>query len=214
MGLRAAHFSFPIAWARLSLDSTDYAHHASSRMSVASGRLPITRVEYEARVSRGELEDARVELLDGRIVSMSPIGGRHRYSVRRLARILVVALGDRANVEIQSSFAASDASEPEPDVLVVPPGDYLDAPPSRAWLVVEVADTSLTRDRAKARLYARAGVPEYWIVNLVEGVIEVHEGPGAEGYAHTSRHGREHTLRLIAFPDVEVQAGLVLPPAR
>jgi len=108
-------------------------------------------------VHRGALEDAHVELLYGRVVSMSPIGGPHRYIVRRLARILNGALGDRANVEVQASFAASDESEPEPDILVVPPGDYLEAAPAKAWLIVEVADSSLARDRIKAALHAAAG---------------------------------------------------------
>jgi Uma2 family endonuclease len=177
-----------------------------------AGLVPITRVEYERLARRGALEDARVELLYGRIVSKSPIGGAHRYSVRHLARILVVALTDRANVEVQSSFAAPDESEPEPDLLVVPPGDYLDAPPSRAWLIVEVADSSLTRDRAKARLYAAAGVTEYWIVNLPEAVVDVHREPRAEGYASVERRGRGDVVRLVSFADIEVRLAEVLPP--
>jgi Uma2 family endonuclease len=132
----------------------------------------LTRTEYEGLVRRGVLEEAHVELLYGRVVTMSPIGGPHRCSVRHLARILTEALGVRANVEVQASFAAPDESEPEPDVLVAPPGDYLDEPPSQAWLIVEVADGSLAPDRAKASLYAAANVTEYSIVNICEGAIE------------------------------------------
>jgi Uma2 family endonuclease len=174
---------------------------------------PITRGEYEQLVRRGALEEARVELLYGHIVSMSPIGGPHRYSVRHLARILTIALADRANVEVQSSFAAPDESEPEPDLLVAPLGDYLNAPPSTAWLVVEVADSSLARDRAKARLYAAASVTEYWIVNLIDKLVEVHREPTAGGYAHVTSYRRGGRLHLVTFEDVVVAVSDILPPA-
>jgi Uma2 family endonuclease len=175
-------------------------------------KVPITRSEYEELVRRGALEDARVELLYGRIVSMSPIGGPHRYSVWRLARILMVALADRARVEVQSSFAAPDESEPEPDLLVAPLGDYLEAPPNKAWLVVEVADSSLARDRAKAGLYATAGVTEYWIINLIDKLVEVHREPSAGGYASVTAYRRGGLLRMVSFEDVEVPVADILPP--
>jgi Uma2 family endonuclease len=115
---------------------------------------------------------------------------------------------------VQAPFAAPDESEPEPDVAVVAPGTYLDGHPRGAFLIVEVAETSLARDRLKARLYAAAGVAEYWIVNLSEQVLEVHRQPGAEGYAAVSRHGRGEKLRLAAFEDVALGVDEVLPPAR
>jgi Uma2 family endonuclease len=183
-------------------------------VALDSSRTPLTRAEYEALVGRGVFEDAHVELLYGRIVNMSPIGGAHRYSVSRLAKILLLALGDRARVDVQSSFAAPNESEPEPDLLVVPPGDYLDAPASEAWLIVEVADSSLARDREKAKLYAAASVAEYWIVNLADGLIEVHRAPAAGGYTNVTKHGRGDFLRLVQFADVEVRVTDVLPPSR
>lgn len=196
----------------MGVDVVSAPEHASHGMAVAY-QPPITRTEYEELVRRGAFEDARVELLHGRIVSMSPIRGPHRYSVARLARILMESLpAELARIDVQSSFAAPDESEPEPDVLVLPPGDYLDAPPREAWLVVEVADSSLARDRAKARLYGAAGVPEYWIVNLVDWVVEVHRGPRADGYGSVSQHGRGDVLRLVSFGDVEVRVVDVLPP--
>jgi Uma2 family endonuclease len=190
-------------------------HRALGGMAVAyePHRVPITRIEYEELVRRGAFEDARVELLYGRIASMSPIRGPHRYSVARLARILRKALTEeRARIDVQSSFAAPDESEPEPDVLVVPPGDYLDAPPRQAWLLVEVADSSLARDRAKARLYGAAGVPEYWIINLIDWVVEVHREPRVDGYESITRHLPGDVLRLVSFEDVEVPVADVLPP--
>jgi Uma2 family endonuclease len=181
------------------------AHHQSSGM--------MTRAEYETLVRRGVLDEARVELLYGRLVSMSPIGGPHVYCVRHLAQILVTALLDRANVDVQAPFAAPDESEPQPDVMVAPLGDYLDAPPSTALLIVEVAESSLARDRAKSRLYATAGVADFWIVNLPEGVIEVHREPRAGSYGVVTRHGRGDTLWLVSFPEVQVHVSDVLPPA-
>jgi Uma2 family endonuclease len=118
--------------------------------------------------------------------------------------LLVRALGDRANIHVQAPFAAPGESEPEPDIAVVPPGDYLDEHPRTAWLIVEVAESSVVRDRAKARLYAAAGVTEYWIVNLTEGVVEVHRDPHTDGYAGIVRCDREQVLTVPGFPDVSV----------
>jgi Uma2 family endonuclease len=96
----------------------------------------------------------------------------------------------------------------------VPPGEYLDDHPTTAWLVVEVADSSVAHDRAKARLYAAAGVTEYWIVNLPEEVFEVHAMPGPQGYARLTRHARGETLRLPGLADVLVPVADILPPAK
>jgi Uma2 family endonuclease len=177
-------------------------------------RGPMTRAEYEALVRRGALEDAQVELLYGRLVSMSPQGESHTYSVSQLMTLLVRALGDRARVRVQAPFSAPDESEPEPDVAVVAPGNYLDGHPRGAFLIVEVAETSIARDRGKARLYAAAGVTEYWIVNLPEQLLEVHKLPGAEGYAAVSRHARGEKLPLEAFEDIALNVDDVLPPVR
>jgi Uma2 family endonuclease len=146
---------------------------------------------------------------------MSPQGDPHRIAVRRLARVFIRGLGDRGAVDVQASYAASDMSKPEPDLVVLPPGDDLDAPPQRAWLVVEVADSSLARDRGvKARVYAAAGIPEYWIVNLVADVIEVHRQPGPEAYATVTHHERGEVLMVPGFEDIAVRVEDVLPPRR
>jgi Uma2 family endonuclease len=181
-------------------------------MTVALERPPLTRVEYEALVRRGVLDTAHVELLYGRIVSMSPEGEPHSYSVSQLLTLLVRALDDQARVRVQAPFAAPDESEPEPDVAVVAPGDYLDGHPQTAHLIVEVAESSLARDRSKARLYAGAGVTEYWIVNLSDALLEVHREPHAEGYAHVTHHRRGDVLHLASFPAVALRVTDVLPP--
>lgn len=185
-------------------------------MAVAldSRPTPISRREYDELVRRGALEDARVELLHGRIVSMSPQGELHVSSVTRLVKMLIRALGDRAEVRVQAPFIAPDESEPEPDVAVVPPGAYLDTHPQSALLIVEVSDTSLARDRAKASLYAAAGVSEYWIVNIADDVVEVHREPVVAGYAAVTRHRGDDVVRLVGFGDVELRVADLLPPAR
>ena len=93
-------------------------------------------------VALGLFEDERVELIDGVVLCMSPEGAPHGATIQRLNQILVLALYPRAAVRVQSSFAASDGSEPEPDVAVVRAGDYDDAHPSKADLIIEVADDS------------------------------------------------------------------------
>jgi Uma2 family endonuclease len=108
-------------------------------------------------------EHERVELIRGMVLTMSPIGPAHADPIDVLTRRLVLAMGDRAVVRVQQPFAASDDSEPEPDLALVPPGRYAADHPRQARLVIEVAQSSLTYDReTKAPLYAESGVPEYW----------------------------------------------------
>jgi Uma2 family endonuclease len=179
---------------------------------VATERVrPLRRVEYDWMVGQGFFSDERVELLDGFIVEMSPQGARHVGPVRRLTHLLIKALGDRAYVRIQMPFAASDVSEPEPDVAVVPPGDEDSAHPSSALLTIEVADSSLKKDQLiKTRIYASAGVPEYWVVNVANDTIEIRTAPieGAYGHLRIARAGE--SIPLQAFPDVEIAVSDVL----
>jgi Uma2 family endonuclease len=184
-----------------------------ARPRTAGPDRALTRAEYEQLVHRGVFDDASVELLRGRVVNMSPQGDRHRIAVRRLARLFIRGLGDRAAVDVQASYAASDTSKPEPDVAVLPPGDDVASSARLAWLVVEVAETSLARDRGvKARLYAAAGIREYWIVNLIDDVIEVYREPGPDGYARSTRHSPGDSLPVAGFTDVVVRVEDVLPP--
>jgi Uma2 family endonuclease len=149
--------------------------------------------------------------LHGVVVAMTPSKPPHAFSIQKLNLFLVTALGDRAGVRIQLPLALTDDSEPEPDIAVVPPGDYGEAHPGAALLVIEVADSSLRKDRhIKAPLYASAGVPEYWLVNLVDGVVEVHEEPAEGTYRRVTRHARGETLRLESFPDVELRVADIL----
>jgi len=174
-----------------------------SRIAPDSVR-PLSRAEYERLVALGWFEDERVELLKGILVEMSPQGPRHVAIIRRLTRLLVLAVGDRAEVQVQGPLALLDDSEPEPDLALVPPG-YEDELPPRAHLVIEVADSSLPKDRGiKAEIYAEAGIPEYWIVNVAERVVEVHRElqGGAYRACFVRRSGEEITV--TALPDIRI----------
>ncbi|HEY3355853.1 MAG TPA: Uma2 family endonuclease [Polyangia bacterium] len=173
---------------------------------------PLERAWYDRRVELGAFQDERLELLEGRIIMMSPQGTAHARAVRRLTMRLAPALAGRAEVLVQLPLAVSDLSEPEPDLCVVPPGEYLEDHPCQAWLVVEVADSSLDLDRLKARLYAAAGVPEYWIVNLRERVVEVHREPRDTAYATVTRRDDREILTLLEFADVTVPVADLVPP--
>ena len=165
-----------------------------------------TRVEYERMGTAGLFEDERVELIRGVIIQMNARGPTHDGVIARLNKLLVPALGDRATVRIQSAFAASRDSQPEPDVAVVPVrADDLEAHPTEAFLIIEVADSSLLYDRStKAELYAESGVPEYWIVDLVHGLVEVHTEIVDGRYTRLTPHRPGDTIQPRAFEDLSV----------
>ena len=186
--------------------------------SAGASGAQITSDRYYELVERGLIEpDDRVELLEGVIVSMAPQDPIHAYTISTLQEALGRAFGERAVVRTQLPLLLSPTSMPEPDVAVVAgrPVDYLSRHPTTALLVVEVAASSLAQDRlTKAPIYAAAGVPEYWIVNLREGCVEVRRAPVAaeRRYAETSRAERGERLTLVAFPDVTVPVDAILPP--
>lgn len=159
----------------------------TATLRFGDARRPLLRSEYGRLIAAGAFADERLELLDGVLVRMSPQRAAHAAAVEVLARLFQQALPDTsvARVRVQLPFALSKTSEPEPDVAIVVPGNYRQDHPATALLLVEVADTSLERDRQKAQLYAEAGVPEYWIVNVTDELIEVQTNPSAKGYGVT-----------------------------
>jgi Uma2 family endonuclease len=161
---------------------------------------PLKRIEFERLVSEGLFDDERIELLGGVIVEMSPQDTRHSAIIERLSRVLMAAVGADASVRTQLPFAASEFSLPEPDLAVVPRVDYDEAHPDRAYLVVEVANSSLRKDRSiKSELYARAGVPEYWVVNIGEREVEVRTLPRDGAYTTVTIARPGDTLHLAAL---------------
>jgi Uma2 family endonuclease len=174
---------------------------------------PLKRVEYERLAAEGFFEDEKVELLFGVVVPMTPIDPTHSASTTRLHNTLVRAVGDRAMVRAQQPLAASDISEPEPDVAVVPHGNDWVEHPQRAFLIVEVARTSIRRDKgAKSLLYGLAEVDEYWIVNLVDEVVEVYRDRHDGEWRQRTTHQRGATIAMLAFPDVQIAVSEILPP--
>jgi Uma2 family endonuclease len=140
------------------------------------------RAEYDRLVELGMFIGERLELLDGLLVVGEPQGSSHAATVVHIGQVLTSTFGAGWHARLQAPLALDDDSEPEPDVAIVVGAarDYFAAHPSTAALVVEVAESSLRLARRfKAELYARAGLPEYWIVNLVDRTIEVHREPGA-----------------------------------
>jgi Uma2 family endonuclease len=150
-------------------------------VSTASAPRRWKRVEYEQLIDRGIFQPGeRLELIGGQLLIREPQGGAHALGIELVAEALREAFGSAARVRVQLPIALDEESEPEPDVSVVggPLEDADPALPSRALLIVEVSDSSLTLDRTeKASLYARAGIADYWILNLVERVLEVHREP-------------------------------------
>lgn len=174
---------------------------------------PLKRVEYDRLAAEGYFDDERVELLFGVVVPMSPTDPAHNESVYVVRRTLERALGRRARVRDQSSFAASEISEPEPDLAIVRERDYWDEHPAHAFLVVEVARSSLRKDRGpKALVFGLADVEEYWIVNHIDEVLEVYREPHDGEWRRKTTHARGETVAMAAFPDVEVAVADILPP--
>jgi Uma2 family endonuclease len=167
---------------------------------------PLKRSEYDRLVAMGAFEDERVELLYGTLIAMSPQDPGHTSPIGQLNMLLVPALVGRALVRVQSPFVAADESEPEPDLAIVPLGDYRKAHPDRAYLVIEVALSSTKKDRlVKAPLYACSGVGEYWLVDVTAGHIEVYRRPSGGRYQQWIDHGPDATIAMEAFPDIAVR---------
>jgi Uma2 family endonuclease len=180
-------------------------------VEVSAKRRRFTRAEYYRMVEAGILgEDDRVELIKGEIVEMSRIGRRHNAFVGNLNQLLVTRLAGRAIVWVQSSIALAEDTEPQPDLAVLRRGAVSykerDAWAEDALLVIGVADSSLAYDRStKLRLYAEAGIPEYWVVDCTAETVEVHRGPGPDSYREVNLVAGVATLRPQAFPDVELR---------
>ena len=160
--------------------------------------------EYYRMAEAGILsEDDRVELIEGEIIQMPPVGSRHSWRVRRIARLFHTTVGERAEIAVQDPLRLSTRSEPVPDLMLLQlRPDYETHQPmtADALLVVEVADSTLSYDRrTKVPLYAREGVPEMWLVDLPNGRVTVHREPTPTGYqlTQTYRPGRAHIAACV-----------------
>lgn len=182
--------------------------------------------DYEQMVAVGILrEDDRVELIEGEIIAMSPIGPRHADCVAILARLLSRQAPDDVLITVQNPIRFPDDSEPQPDIALVRFGRYTRALPSPddVFVVIEVADTSRGYDRdTKLPLYAAAGIAEAWLVDLSANRIERHTEPGPDGYQAIIRAGRGAVLASVVVPSLAIPVDAVLdlpdradsPPSR
>lgn len=179
-------------------------------MDAEVSRRRFTVGQYRRMAEAGILAvDDRVELLDGEIVEMTPVGRRHSACVAALLRILPSGVGGRGAVWSQGSIPLSLFSEPQPDITVLRPRavSYRDADPTPAdiLLVVEVSDGSLRRDRdVKLPLYARAEIPEAWIADVQGEVLSVYRDPGTTGYGSVRHLGGDAVVSPGAFPDIRI----------
>jgi len=159
--------------------------------------------------------DARVELIEGEILAMSPIGRRHNADVDRLAAVFFEQLRGRATVRVQGSIVLSDGNEPEPDLALLRPREDFyagaDATPDTILLLVEVADTSESYDRlTKTPLYARHGIPELWLVDINRDRVTISRDPSGTGFQTVRIARRGEAISPLSFPDLTIAVEQIL----
>lgn len=180
-----------------------------------------TRGEYNRMAEAGLFRGKHVELIEGQVIEMSPMGSLHATAVALTARRMEKAFGQGYFVRWQMPLEAGEISEPEPDVAVISGDvrDYREAHPAAAALIVEVADTSLTYDRTeKASLYAKTGILDYWILNLIDSQIEIHRNPVTNAtkpfgacYADIKVIPLTDSIAPLAAPQVSTAVADLLP---
>ncbi|MGI8984406.1 MAG: Uma2 family endonuclease [Acidimicrobiales bacterium] len=185
-------------------------------MAIGPVRYLFSVDEYEQMGRTGVLDpELRLELLDGEIIEMAPIGPEHSSCVMRLTWLFISRLGTRMVLSPQNPVRLFPRSEPQPDIVLLRGGmdQYHHRLPTATdvLLVVEVAKSSLALDRTvKLPIYARQGIPEVWIVDLDGEAVEVYRQPGPDGYAELARVERGGTVSPAAFPDLTLTADEIL----
>ena len=167
-----------------------------------------TADEFERMVEAGVFRsDERLELIRGEIVEMAPIGHRHAACIANLNELLVRGVGDRALVWGQGPARVAMDSVPEPDLALLRRRSYMTGSPrpDDIFLIIEVSESSLGYDLTrKLRLYAEAGIAEYWVVSVENGWIEVCRQPEGDRYRERRRAGRDESIAPLAFPGVTI----------
>ena len=177
---------------------------------------PFDAHEYHQMIETGIIrEGARVELVEGEIVEMAAMGSRHYACVARLNALLTGRLGQEAIVAVQGPVRLMSSSEPEPDIALLEPREDFYARslpgPENVLLLMEVSDTTLRYDlEVKLPLYARAGIPEAWIINLPAEAVEVHSRPATGEYRETVRTRRGEVIESKMFPSLRLTVDDVL----
>lgn len=174
-----------------------------------------SREQYERMIDAGVFgPDDHLELLDGEVIGMAPQKSRHATAVLLVEGALRKAFGDCATIRVQLPLSLSESSEPEPDIAVVAgsPRDYRDAHPATALLIVEVSESTRGYDRGrKLAAYARAGIPEYWILDVVAETLEVCRGPLGEDYAERRILAAGDAVAPQAAPEATIIVTDLLP---
>ena len=181
-----------------------------------------TRIEYEKLIELGVFQPGDpIELIGGELMVAEPQGTAHYTAIRKTAKALEAAFGPGWEVRTEGPIGLDDDSEPEPDVAVVPgsPDDYSRAHPSRPVLTVEVSESSLAVDRRhKGSLYARAGLSDYWVLNLVQRVLEVYREPAPDstapfGWRYARREVFDASAQVapLAAPGSSIPVSVLLP---
>jgi Uma2 family endonuclease len=181
-----------------------------------------SRAEYERLIDLGVFQPGEhIELIGGELMVAEPQGAAHYTAIRKSAKALEAAFGPGWEVRTEGPIGLDDDSEPEPDVAVVPgsPDDYRHAHPSRPVLTVEISESSLAADRRrKGSLYARAGLADYWVLNLVDRVLEVYREPASDSaapfgwrYARTEVFDGSARVTPLAAPGSSISVSQLLP---
>jgi Uma2 family endonuclease len=187
-------------------------------MAVERAPHRFTVDEYHQMIAAGIFtEDDRLELIDGEIIEMATLGGPHITCVNRLTMFLATQLADRAIVSVQNAVTLGDFGEPEPDVVVLVDRDYAGEVPRAedVILLIEVSDSSIGFDRGrKLPMYAAAGIPEAWLVDIQSHTIERHTDPRAGAYRLTRRATHGDEIESEAVPGLVLRTDDVLGPPR
>lgn len=185
-------------------------------MAVQIWKRLFTVEEYHRMAQAGILgEDDRVELIEGEIVEMTPIGSTHAATVKRLNRIFSQRIGGQVLISVQDPIRLGEHSEPQPDLALLQSREdfYTSAHPGPedVLLLIEVSETSAEYDReVKIPLYARFGIPEVWLVDLEGKAIEVYQNPSYKGYREVQTLSQGARLSPSSFPDLELPAEEIL----
>ena len=177
--------------------------------------LPVE--DYEKMIDCGIFdEDEKIELWEGVLVKMSPKGIKHRNSTYLASTLFQEKFGRKIITQSQDPIRLDDFSEPEPDIVLAeaPLSKYASRHPTPKdiYLVMEIADTSVEKDRRKAANYARNGIRQYLLLNLNTNEIEDYREPSADGYRFKKTHDAAASFNLVAFPEVEIKVSDLLPP--
>lgn len=181
-------------------------------------RYRLTVAEYHRLGEIGIFdEDSRVELIEGDLIAMPPIGEQHASKTRRLNRLLSLQVGETALVDVQNPVRLDVHSEPQPDVVLLKPRpDFYESAhprPEDVLLLIEVSDSTLRYDRdTKVPLYAKAGIPEVWLLDLANRRLEVYRRPSPEGYREIQYPAPEESIAPVLLPELILSVASLFVP--